>query len=338
VSIAGTDGSLKLHPLHSTRALAELGAAGLQLRRAARRRRVDLIHANSIRIALPVVASRDLGGPACIAHVHECLPPGRVSNAVHRVISRADRVLVNSRHTRRLFQRAVPGSAPEVLYNGVDLRRFNPARHDRAAARAAFAVPTGDVALGVVAQITPWKGQEEAMRTTVALRAMGLPVQLLLAGSAVFVTPRTRYDNRSYEEKLRRLASSLGLGAAVRFLGQQAEIPRLLRALDMLLVPSWEEPFGRVVVEAMAMGVPVAATTVGGPREILLEGESGVLLPPREPEAWAVALAPLLRDRARLAAMGQAARRRAQQQFALEGLTAQLTEVYGGLTTEVRPR
>lgn len=331
VPIAGTDGSLKLHPVHTTRAVLELATAGWQLHLVARRLQADIVHANSIRIALSAVAAQRLGAPPTVAHVHECLPPGPVSNAALRFIAGAEGVLVNSIHTRELFQRVVPGSNPEVLYNGVNLERFDPARHDRDEARGALGVRPDDLALAVVAQITPWKGQEEAIRITAALRDRGLPVLLLLVGTAVFVTRSTRYDNRSYEAKLHSLVSDFGLGDAVRFLGQQDDIPRVLRSLDLLLVPSWEEPFGRTVVEAMAMGVPVAGTNVGGPRELILDRHTGLLLPPRQPEVWADALEPVLRDRARTAAMGDAALRRAQRDFGLDRITGQLVDFYDRL-------
>ena len=261
VRIAGTDGSLRLHPFHTPRAVGEIGLAGCQLRRLARRLRIDIVHANSIRVALSAVAARRLGAPPTVAHVHECLPPGIQLDTAHRIIARADGVLVNSEHTRELFRRVVPDSDPEVLHNGVDLERFDVTRHDRAEARAAFGLDGAKLGLAVIAQITPWKGQEEAIRIIAKLRDRGHPVRLLLSGRAVFVTRSTRYDNETYGSRLRALVRELGLTGTVEFLGQRDDVPRLMRSLDVLLVPSWEEPFGRVVAEAMAMGVPVGRPT-----------------------------------------------------------------------------
>jgi glycosyltransferase involved in cell wall biosynthesis len=105
--------------------------------------------------------------------------------------------------------------------------------------------------------------------------------------------------------RLQALIAELDVGDRVRLLGERSDVPEVLRALDMLLVPSWEEPFGRSVVEALALGVPVAATSVGGPREVLRDGIDGLLLPPRRPWEWVAALAPLLGDSNRLTEVGR---------------------------------
>src|SRR5204863_500605 len=78
------------------------------------------------------------------------------------------------------------------------------------------------------------------------------------------------------------------------FMGERGDLAPILRAMDVVLVPSWEEPFGVAVIEAMAMGVPVLATNVGGPAEIVRSGQEGVTLPPRQPERWAQVLDELL--------------------------------------------
>jgi glycosyltransferase involved in cell wall biosynthesis len=101
-----------------------------------------------------------------------------------------------------------------------------------------------------------------------------------------------------------------------------------MAALDLLLVPSWREAFGRVAAEAMAMGVPVLATATGGPAEIVRDGRDGVLLEPRDPARWAEAIDALLGDPARRAAMGSTARRRAREAFGLDGHVAQVRRAY----------
>ena len=88
---------------------------------------------------------------------------------------------------------------------------------------------------------------------------------LLIVGEAKFVAPGTRYDNRGYEAHLHQLVTELGLNGEVRFLGQRGpdEVPEIMSAMDLLLMPSWVEPFGKVMVEAMAVGTPVLATNAG---------------------------------------------------------------------------
>ncbi|MBA3252065.1 MAG: glycosyltransferase family 4 protein, partial [Geodermatophilaceae bacterium] len=193
---------------------------------------------------------------------------------------------------------------------------FDPQRIDRDRARTALGESaTGRLLLGVVAQLTPWKGQDTAIEALRMLCEEGRDARLLLIGSAKFLASSTRFDNERYLAGLRELVARAGLQDRVWWLGEREDVPELMRALDVLMLPSWEEPFGRALIEAMALGVPVIATNVGGPPEILDDGREGVLLPPREPAAWAQAVARLADDPDRAAAMGAAGRRRVHRQF-----------------------
>ena len=101
-----------------------------------------------------------------------------------------------------------------------------------------------------------------------------------------------------------------------------------MRALDVLLLPSQEEPFGRAVIEAMALEVPVLATNVGGPGEIIEDGCEGLLLAPGDPPAWARAIRTLADSPERALAMGRAGRRRVEQAFGLERHAQAMIAVY----------
>ena len=312
--IPGTAGSLRPHPLHTPRTVAELARAAGSLRRIARREGVDLVHANSIRAGIVAVAAARIGAPPAVVHVRDVLPDGPLTRLTRVAVGRGASALIgNSAHTLERFADPRTDAVLAVAHSPVDLDRLRPAAElARPHARAAFGIPTdaGPV-LGVVAQLTPWKAQDDAVRIVAGLRDVHPGVRLLLAGSARFVSASTRHDNRAFVARLRALVEDLDLGNRVVFLGERSDVPELLRALDMLLVPSWEEPFGRTVVEALAVGLPVAATSVGGPSEALRDGVEGLLLPPRRPEAWVAALAPLLGDPDRLAEMARRGRARA---------------------------
>jgi glycosyltransferase involved in cell wall biosynthesis len=152
----------------------------------------------------------------------------------------------------------------------------------------------------------------EALRL---LRTDGIDAHLLLIGSAKFVARATRFDNEAYVADLRALVAEAGLEDRVSWLGEREDVPELVRALDVLLLPSWEEPFGRALIEAMALGVPVLATNVGGPAEIITDGREGHLLDPRAPSAWARAISDLAESPDRAHQMGSAGRSRVQEAF-----------------------
>lgn len=315
-AIAGTAGSLRLHPLHTPRALAELSLAAAQVRRAAHRHRAEVVHANSIRAGIVL----GLAGPmsaAKVVHVRDCLPPGVVSTATLRLIAAtATTVIANSQYTADSVRAVAPRAQLEVLHNPVEIERFDPARIDREGARAALGeAGRRAVLLGVVGQLSPWKGQDTAIRALALLCEQGVDAHLLLIGSAKFIARATRFDNRRYLEGLHAQVAAAGLQQRVSWLGERDDVPELVRALDVLLLPSWEEPFGRALIEAMALEVPVIATTVGGPPEIVRDGREGYLAPPREPQAWAQAIRRIVERPDGGRQMGRAGRERVLREF-----------------------
>ncbi len=328
-SITGTAGSLRLHPLHTPRALAEMALAAVQVRRAARRFEAKVVHANSIRAGIVLALARPRGA-ARIVHVRDCLPPGRLTNATMRLIAaRTTMIIANSRYTARSVEAAAPGAQVEVIHNPVDIKRWDLEHLDRDTARTRLGeAATRDLLLGVVAQLTPWKGQDTAIEALRLLCEEGRDAHLLLIGSAKFVARSTRFDNERYLAHLHEMVSAAGLEQRVSWLGEREDVPELMCALDVLLLPSWEEPFGRALIEAMALGVPVIATNVGGPPEILSDGQEGYLLDPREPGPWAQAIGKLADAPDRAAAMGEAGRRRVQAHFTLGGHVAAVLALY----------
>jgi glycosyltransferase involved in cell wall biosynthesis len=327
--VPGAEGSLKLHPWHTTRGVIDIGRSGWAVRRLATTLEADLVHANSIRAGLAAVLAASVGGPPAIVHVHDCLPPGRLSSiALKEIGNRAAVVIPNSHHTAASVARVHSVGAVRVVHGPVDLERFDPAKIDLSEARGRLGLEPSTFALAVVAQITPWKGQDDAIRILELLEPSEPDVRLLLVGSPKFVSGAARYDNATYARALERLTENLGLRDDVMFLGERDDIPEILRAVDLLLVPSWEEPFGLAIVEAMAMEVPVVATNVGGPTEIVRDGEDGLLLPPRAPETWAAAIENLIRRPQLRADMARKARERVAERFSVEAHVMGVLAVY----------
>jgi glycosyltransferase involved in cell wall biosynthesis len=314
--LGGTAGSLKLHPLHTPRAAWELGRDALALRSLARRLRMDVVHANSIRAGMIAAGASLLGAPPAVAHVRDCLPRTTMANATRKLIGRrCAAVIANSGYTERSFVEPGFRASSNVVHNPVDLERFDPGRIDRQEARGRLGLESSALVLAVVAQLTPWKAQDDAVRVVHALKQRHPQVRLLLVGAPKFVSGATRYDNPTFVRSLERLIDELGVRDEVALLGEREDVPEIMRAVDLVLVPSWEEPFGRSVGEAMAMGVPVAATSVGGPPELISDGREGILLPPQQPRRWAEAIEPLVADPERRGAMGRAALARARRQL-----------------------
>jgi L-malate glycosyltransferase len=311
--IPAIEASFRLHPLQTPRGIAQILRSALAVRRAARRHQADIVHANSIRAGLAAAIACAGGGPPVIVHVRDCLPDSRAGNITRRVIAHgAASVLANSRYTAANFARNGAPANVQVAYSPVDLERFDPDRIDPAQARAELGLGPEPV-FAVIGQITPWKGQVTAIEALALLRR-GVPLaKLLIAGGVKFSGAGTRYDNPAYLRSLRRMVYELGLGDDVVFMGERRDVAEILRAVDVLLVPSWEEPFGRTMVEAMAMRTPVIATNVGGPPEVIEHGQNGRLVAPQAPKAWARAMEDLIADRELLGQMGESAHRTAMR-------------------------
>ncbi len=166
------------------------------------------------------------------------------------------------------------------------------------------------VAVGLIGQISPHKGHDDAIE---AVRQLGGNFRLLVAGKG----------ESTYETQLKTLSA----GLPVDFIGF-ASLPELFRQIDMLIVPSWEEPFGIVLLEAMAAGIPVIATAFGGPLEIISSPDEGVLIPRRDPCALANAIRSLAVQTERRLAIIRNARQRVERDFDVRTVAPRVENLY----------
>ncbi len=339
-------------PAHLVHALRQSVPAGRGLARAVRALDAAIVHANSVRAGLIAACTPLPRGTRLVVHVRDALPPTVPGRLVAALLAhRADAVLAISHFVAAAFAgvpegptttapaaRRLAGGKLRVIPNGVDPARWDPAQADGARVRQELGVPPEAPLLALVGQITPWKGQRDALAALPAVLARYPAAVLCLAGSPTFTGPTVRYDNLAYAAELRRTAAALGLGDRVRFLGQREDVPDLLAAADLLVLPSWAEPFGRVLIEAMAMARPVVATRAGGVPEIVEHGASGLLVPPRDPAALAEAILALLDDPARARAMGRYGRAVVAARFTAAQTAAAVDALYAEALGQRRRR
>jgi glycosyltransferase involved in cell wall biosynthesis len=272
----------------SLEAAIRVVGAGLELRRRARKLEVDVIHAGAVRSGL-AFAFCVFSKPERVVDVRDVLPQSGKASLVRLVIRfSADTIVFNSRFTRDRFGSTAPATS-DIAYPPIDLTHLVdlPLASDR---------EQGTPTLGIIGQITPWKGQDDAIRILAALRERFPSLTLRIVGSPVFDGDAVSFDNAAFRRQLATLAVDLGVADAVDFIGESEDVGGELAQLDCLLAPSWAEPFGRVVAEGMAAGVPVVATSVGGPSELIVNGVSGFLAPPRDFAEWISPVAAVLED------------------------------------------
>lgn len=334
--IPGTSGSFRLHPVRTPRAAAEMGAAAVAVSRIARREGATVLHANSVRAGLITSLAGPLCGVRAVVHVRDVLPDSPTAVVVKQTLtSRAAELIAISRYVQQKFgPRAA--TAMSVIDNPVDQRRFAPEAYDAGECRRALGFAAGSPLIGIVGQITPWKGHDTVIRALKSVRARHPGATLAVVGDVKFSDPGTSFDNHGFLDGLHDLARELGLTGAVAFLGERHDIPQVLRAFDVLLVPSTAEPFGRTVAEAMTMATPVIATSEGGPSELLVDGLSGLLVPPGDDEAWGSAIDRILSDPPAARDMAAAARLEAVSRFGTDRHVRSVLAVLESATTRLR--
>ena len=236
----------------------------------------------------------------------------------------ATRIVVNSRAVAERFPSPRMAAKVRVVYNGVDLERFAEAKEaDVVEPGQEFAAGSGDL-LAMVGRLTPEKDFETYLRAVERLCRDGIRPRCLVVGSdPADGQPRLRH--------LQDLANKLGIAEHVLFAGNR-DAAGVMRSIDVLVHCAHIEGFGRVLAEAMAAGVPVVATAVGGISEVVADGETGFLVGESDHEAVASAVARLLRDPERRRSMGAAAICRAREKFGLDAHLAQIQGVYSELT------
>jgi glycosyltransferase involved in cell wall biosynthesis len=254
-----------------------------------------------------------------------------VRAAVHAT---ADAVVTISDYTTDNFASGRSTAKYRMLENPLDVTRFDPSSLSKRDARVRLALDPSRKLVGLVAQITPWKGQDTAIRAMSLLRERHPDAKLLIVGDTKFVSKATRYDNPSFEMWLHKLTEALGLEDCVEFWKEREDIVTVIRALDALVAPSWEEPFGRSVIEAMALETPVVATDIGGPAEYIAHEHDGLLVSPFDPREWAVALDRLLSDPQLSDAYARRARTKSVERFDRNRYVSRMLDVYGSVVAQ----
>jgi glycosyltransferase involved in cell wall biosynthesis len=301
--------SRSLAPWRSLPALARLLAAREALWRLATGERVRLVHANSTWAHL--IAGDLLGLPS----IWHCRDLTRLSVLAGRLVDTASCAVAASHAVAgHLSAQGVPPEMIRVIPNGVAVRGVPGAAERpavRAALRAEWRIPGEAPVLAWAGELAPWKRTEDFLLALAELQKSLPGVRGLVLGAGL------AEGHRGREAELAGLANRLGIGAAVRFAGWRPDVPRCLAAADLLVLTSANEPFGRVLVEAMAAGVPVVARNGGGVAEVL-GAEAGLILEAPGPADFAAAAARLLADPAERARMAEAGSRRARELFSPE--------------------
>jgi glycosyltransferase involved in cell wall biosynthesis len=277
-----------------------------------KKRGIALVHANGSRCAVYGAAACRVTKLPLIWHVRILESDGLLDRFL---AASSSRVIVNSNAVKGRFGWMRDKSKLEVIHNGIDLGGFYPSgRAEKIRKEFGFGPEAKVVA--TVGRLDWYKAHEYFLRAAGIVKAAVPEARFLVVGDG----PRRRF--------LENLAAELGLGGCLRLTGDRPDIAEILNGIDLFALSSVSEGFGRVVVEAMACGKPVVATRVGGIVEIVEDGVTGILVPPRDPGAMARAIMELLGNSGKAGGMGAAGRGRAEKMFGIEKNVRKTEDLY----------
>lgn len=313
--------SLGVRSALQPRKIAEVWRFIRQLRRILKTERAAIAHCNSLKADILGGVAAKWAGVPCIWHVRDRIAddylPAKVARAF-RVLARVipTQVITVSRAGLEALQ-LPPSSRAVAIHNGTALEKF-----DMGKTPAPFSRFDGGITVGIVGRLTPWKGQHIFLEAAAKVREQFPQARFQIVGAALF-------DEGDYEQQLHALTAQLGLEDAVEWLGFRSDVPELVMQMDVLAHASTTgEPFGQVIIEGMAAGKPVVATNGGGVPEIVLDGETGYLVPMGDAAALAEAILKLCNAPENAVAMGTAGRKRATLHFSIEATAQNVQKIY----------
>jgi len=292
---------------------------GVRLAQYVRRNLIQIVHSYGFYPNVFTVPVARLAGAsivvASIRNTCDLLTP--LQRRLQKLVCRlADCVLVNAEAIREnLVEEGYDPSKIVVIRNGITLSRF--AKRERAAViRQELGFPPTARLVGVFSRLNPMKGIPYFLDAATVLAERFPDVCFLVVGDGAI--------KRELEEQARRM----GLGRRIAFTGFRSDVPELLSEAAVSVLPSLSEGTSNTLLESMAAGIPVIATRVGGNPEVIEDGVSGLLVPPRDSAALAAATARLLEDEALAARLGEAGMRRVSELFSIEGSVHETEHLY----------
>ena len=289
-----------------------------------RKYEIDLIHTHDTNSNVLMGLGRTRWPCACVASPYGWWEPEprrriRMYHWIEKnfALPRFDRLITVS-HTmkRKILEGRTPAERIKVIHTGLDLAQFDGGK-SRETVRSELSIAPEEIVVGTVSRLFREKGHKYLIEAAAHVIGDCPRLRLLIVGTG---------DQR---ETLEREAENRGIRSRVTFTGYCEDLPGVLRAMDLFAQPSiQDEGFPTAILEAQVMGLPIIASNIGGTFETIDIDRTGVLVPPRDSEALAVALRQLAHDGARRQRMAAAARPWVERTFTLENMVAQVAQTY----------
>jgi glycosyltransferase involved in cell wall biosynthesis len=295
----------------------------IALARYVTRERIAIVHSSERpRDAVYNVVLAKLTGARSAVHVHVKWSE-EYSRLAKWGVRHADAVFSISRYVTGHLQRmGRPATSIYTVLNGIETSRWDPTL-DGSALRRELGIAEDELVLASVSRLFSWKGQRELVRAFALVLAQVPNVRLLIVGADA-----EEVEAGSFTAELKELSRTLGVTDRVIFTGQRRDVPQVMAACDVFTMPSFEEPFGLVYLEALAMKRPVVAVNNGGTPEVVEHGRSGLLSPPWDVPALAANIVTLLQDRELRLRMGEYGRAQVLERFSAQRMARDAAAAY----------
>jgi len=309
------------------------GTFAQQVRLAAhiKRQKIQIVHSYNFYanvFALP--AARLAGVPVTIASIRDrgvYLTPAKTRMQKY-LCNYSDCVLVNAESIKEwLIEEGYQPDKITVIRNGIDLSRYGNKPKDVSLHRE-FGLPETSPLIMMASRLNPQKGVEDLLRAAAIVTNRCPEARFLIVGEKQQDGNIVLAADKEFAHKMEQLVVDLGLSRHVIFTGYRSNVPEILAQATVSVLPSHSEGLSNSLLEAMASGIPVVATRVGGNPELVKDGETGLLVPPHDPDALAQAICTLLQNRDLAKTFGMRARRRAELDFSLERMVGDTQELY----------
>jgi glycosyltransferase involved in cell wall biosynthesis len=318
------------YPVSTFRSIAAIGQQA-RLTQHIRRRRIQIVHAYNFYGNVFATPPARLVAPVVIASIRDRAPYlTTMQKRVQRYACQfADCILVNADAVKEwLIGDGYDASKIAVIRNGVDLARFDdlPSHINL---RRELGLCDDTPIVGVVSRLTRLKGLENFLEAAAMVRAHVPAARFLVVGE-------TSPMDRDYLRELQEYAVRCGVEGSITFTGLRSDVPAVLASLTVSVMPSLNEALSNVVLESMAAGAPTVATRVGGTPEAVVDGVTGILVPPADSAALADAIVHLLKNRQLAAHLGHAARARIADHFSVRRMVRATEDLYTDLLERKR--
>lgn len=299
----------------------------IKLLKLVKKEKINIIHSNAAasRESIYAGVTSRLTRLPFIYHVRIFYPIGFIERLIFKL---STKVIVISEAVRKNIAPFVKKDKIERVYNGVDLNKFRPDMK-KGIIRHEFTIKSKTKIVGTVGRLSTDKGYEHILEAfSLIKKRLKEDIKLLVVGEDID-------SGKEYQKFLIRKTKEFNLSSDVIFTGYREDIPEILTDLDVFVHYCETEAFGRVIIEAMAMAKPVVSIIdSGGVPEIVEDGKTGILVPPKNPEAMSSAVIDLLKKSEKMEEMGKKGRKRVERLFSIEKHLSGMEEIY----KEVMPR